>query len=193
MYVEFWLNYRQEKLTPMIQELYQKAMHFAGEKHRDQKVPGTNANYLLHVSNVAMEVLVAYSYTKDFDIHYAIQMAILHDVLEDTDTTYKEVRAHFGEAVAKGVLALTKDSAFDSKKEKMADSLKRINQLEKEVGMVKLADRITNLQQPPKHWDGDKKAYYLEEAKLIADALTDKNEYLHSRLLSKIEGYRKFL
>ena len=45
----------------MNQELYQKAMKFAGEKHKDQKVPGTNSNYLLHISNVAMEILVAYS------------------------------------------------------------------------------------------------------------------------------------
>ena len=90
-------------------------------------------------------------------------------------------------------MALTKDSALDSKKEKMSDSLKRINQLQNEVAMVKLADRITNLQQPPKHWDGEKKIAYLEEAKLLAASLTGKNEYLHNRLLSKIEDYRNYL
>ena len=40
----------------MIQSIYQKAMKFAGEKHASQKVPGSNANYLLHLSNVAMEI-----------------------------------------------------------------------------------------------------------------------------------------
>ena len=51
----------------MIQELYQRAMKFAGEKHSEQKVTGTNSNYLLHISNVAMEVIVAYYEDDDFD------------------------------------------------------------------------------------------------------------------------------
>ena len=67
----------------MTQELYQEAMSFAGEKHSEQLVPGTTSNYLLHISNVAMEVLIAYNYAKDFDIDFAIQIAILHDTLED--------------------------------------------------------------------------------------------------------------
>ncbi|WBX77874.1 hypothetical protein PG911_06365 [Tenacibaculum ovolyticum] len=62
----------------MTQELYQKAMKYAGEKHSEQKVPGTNSNYLLHISNVAMEVLMAYHYDNSFDINFAIQTAILH-------------------------------------------------------------------------------------------------------------------
>ena len=36
----------------MTQTLYQKVMKFAGEKHKDQKVPGTEANYLLYCSNM---------------------------------------------------------------------------------------------------------------------------------------------
>lgn len=175
----------------MTQELYQKAMKFAGEKHSTQKVTGTNSNYLLHISNVAMEVLMAYNEKKDFDINFAIQTAILHDTIEDTTANYEEVKKEFGEQVAKAVLALTKDELLASKKERMADSLNRICQLEKEVGLVKLADRITNLQTPPKHWDTNKVFNYLEEAKLIADTLSNKNDYLISRLRKKIEEYEK--
>jgi guanosine-3',5'-bis(diphosphate) 3'-pyrophosphohydrolase len=43
------------------------------------------------------------------------------------------------------------------KGEKMVDSLKRIKDLQKEVWAVKLADRITNLQEPPQSWDNFKK------------------------------------
>ena len=174
----------------MTQELYQKAMKFAGEKHSEQKVPGTNANYLLHLSNVAMEILMAYAHSKNFDINFTIQIAILHDTIEDTDTNFEEVKQEFGENIAKGVLALTKNDAVSSKKEKMQDSLIRINELQKEVGMVKLADRITNLQKPPSHWDKNKVALYLEEAKVIANTLQGKNKYLNKRLLSKIETYK---
>jgi (p)ppGpp synthase/HD superfamily hydrolase len=76
----------------MIQELYQNAMKFAGDKHKDQVVPGTASNYLLHISNVAMEVLMAYSFEKNFDCEFAIQVAILHDTIEDTDADFEEIK-----------------------------------------------------------------------------------------------------
>ncbi|CAM1340967.1 HD domain-containing protein [Tenacibaculum amylolyticum] len=173
----------------MTQELYQEAMKFAGEKHSEQKVPGTTANYLLHISNVAMEVLTAYNYESSFDVDTAIQVAILHDTIEDTATNFEEIAAKFGTSVAEGVQALTKNETLTSKKEMMLDSLERINSLSKEIGLVKIADRITNLQKPPKHWSREKVANYCEEAKLIAKHLTNKNEYLNKRLNDKIMTY----
>jgi guanosine-3',5'-bis(diphosphate) 3'-pyrophosphohydrolase len=172
----------------MIQELYQKAMKFAGEKHFEQLVQGTKANYLLHISNVAMEILVAYIENKDFDVNFAVQVAILHDTIEDTETTFEEICDEFGENVAIAVMALTKNSLLE-KSEQITDSLLRINQLHKEVGMVKLADRITNLQTPPKHWTKEKIKKYKEDAVVIARELQNKNQYLNKRLFLKIEQY----
>ena len=177
----------------MTQDLYQQAIKFAGEKHRDQKVPGTNSNYLLHLSNVAMEIMLAHAANTNFDLDYAVQLALLHDTLEDTETMFAELAAKFGEKIALGVQALTKDETFGSKQESMIDSLTRINQLENEVGMVKIADRITNLQKPPEHWNNDKRKYYLEEAKLINKILNQKNAYLIDRLQSKIVEYQQYI
>lgn len=177
----------------MTQDLYQKAIQFAAEKHCNQKMPGSKANYLQHISNVAMEILLAYSSNNGFDVDLAVQIAILHDIIEDTDSDFEEVKNLFGLKVANGVLALTKNNELPTKKEQMLDSLHRINQLEKEVGMVKLADRITNLQVPPHYWDKDKKISYLEEAKLIAETLKNKNDYLNSRLQKKIEEYTQYI
>jgi (p)ppGpp synthase/HD superfamily hydrolase len=59
--------------------------------------------------------------------------------------------------------------------------------------MVKLADRISNLQAPPHYWSKQKITQYREEAKTILMALTNKNEYLHNRLTQKIENYKSFL
>ncbi|GAB7087493.1 HD domain-containing protein [Marinifilum fragile] len=177
----------------MTQEIYQRALKFAGEKHKNQKVPGTNSNYLLHLSNVAMEILMAFAAEKNFDVDFAIQLAILHDTIEDTDTEFAELKERFGERVAQGVLALTKNVDLPSKKEQMLDSLSRINQLEKEVGMVKLADRITNLQEPPHYWDNDKIEKYRKEAELISQTLVNKNDYLNIRLESKIEEHKQYL
>ncbi|MEZ4979939.1 MAG: hypothetical protein R2772_11690 [Chitinophagales bacterium] len=58
--------------------------------------------------------------------------------------------------------------------------------------MVKLADRITNLQEPPKHWSTEKECTYLEEAKLIYKILGNKNTYLGERLSDRILAYNKF-
>ncbi|WP_108868733.1 HD domain-containing protein [Aquimarina aquimarini] len=174
----------------MTQELYQKAMKFAGEKHKDQKYPGTNINYLLHISNVAMEVLLAHTSENNFDINFAIQAAILHDTIEDTNTNFEEIKNEFGERIAKAVAALSKDKTLSTKEEQMTDSLNRINQLEKEVGIVKLADRISNLQGPPKHWSKEKIIRYHTEAKAISKSLKDKNEYLNNRLEQKIDEYK---
>ena len=164
-------------------------MKFAGEKHCNQKVPGSSANYLLHISNVAMEILTAYNNQPEFDLAFTVQVAILHDVLEDTETSFKELEDHFGTEVTIGVLALTKDESLPTKKEAMADSLKRINEQRFEVGMLKLADRIINLQQPPNHWTQEKMENYLEEAKLISNQLNGKNDYLNLRLEKKIKDY----
>lgn len=177
----------------MTQEIYQKAMKFAGEKHSDQKVPGSNSNYLLHLANVAMEVLMAYQFENNFDLNYAIQVAILHDTIEDTTADFEEVKSEFGEKIAEAVQALTKNEKLTSKEDRMKDSLERINKLQKEVGLVKLADRITNLQKPPKHWTKDKIQKYQEEARFILERLKGKNDYLHDRLGRKIKEYESNL
>lgn len=171
------------------QDLYQQAMKFAAEKHWQQQVPGLQANYVLHLSNVAMELFVAYQQAGDFDLAFAVRLACLHDVLEDTDTTYEELVGLFGEKVATGVLALTKNSLLPGKREQMLDSLERIMNREKEVALVKIADRITNLQPAPAHWSPEKRRDYVNEAYLIAERLANKHGYLIHRLLYKIEAY----
>jgi len=176
----------------MLQDVYQKTIKFAAIKHKNQKVPGTEANYLLHISNVAMEILLAYKEDDSFDINFAIQLALLHDTLEDTETEFYELEREFGIQVALGVQALTKDENLASKKDRMIDSLNRINEMKKEVGMVKLADRITNLQEPPKNWEKDKIQNYIIEAQIIDEVLKDKNDYLNQRLKTKIVEYRKY-
>ncbi len=175
----------------MIQDLYQEALKFAGEMHADQKVPGTRANYLLHISNVTMEVLLANAYENNFDLNYAVQIAILHDTIEDTAATFEDISQRFGEPIALAVQALTKDESISSKELRMLDSLRRINLLPKEVGLVKIADRITNLQKPPSHWSQDKVRQYGEESKTIYHALVDKNAYLYQRLEDKINSYER--
>lgn len=177
-----------------IQSSYQKAIKYATYKHMEkrQKVKGTKLPYVVHLSNVAMELMVAAHQTTDFDLNIAVQVALLHDTIEDTFTTYKEIEENFGSEVAEGVMALTKDEGLP-RESQVADSLQRIRKLRKEVWAVKLADRITNLQPPPKNWSGQKRIKYLEDAKLILEELKDGNEYLAERLIGEIEKYKEYI
>lgn len=175
------------------QTAYQEAVKFAALKHgaTGQTIPGSTLPYVVHLSNVAMEILVAAHHTPGFQTAFAVQLALLHDVLEDTPTTRDELAAAFGPEVAAGVAALTKDESL-RKAARMIDSLNRIKQLQAEVWAVKLADRITNLQAPPPHWTEAKKSEYLHEARLIAMVLKGGNAYLEKRLEEKILNYALF-
>ncbi|MCP4022775.1 MAG: bifunctional (p)ppGpp synthetase/guanosine-3',5'-bis(diphosphate) 3'-pyrophosphohydrolase [Desulfobacteraceae bacterium] len=174
------------------QDKYIEAYRYAAGKHKNQKFPGTDWSYIVHLSMVSMEIIASLNHESDVDGDLAVQAAILHDILEDTDTNYSELRSQFGQKIADGVLALTKDQRLDKQK-RMADSLHRIKAQPKEIWMVKLADRITNLQPPPEYWDMDKRQKYLTQADLILKELKGGSEYLANRLKDKIEIYKNFI
>ncbi len=177
-----------------IQSIYQQTIKFAALKHseKNQTIPGTNLPYVVHLSNVAMEIMAAYQNAADFKLDVALKLALLHDTLEDTSTTFDEISKEFGIDIAEGVSALTKNELLP-KSEKMFDSLKRIKALSKEVWAVKLADRITNLQEPPRHWDTSKKENYRQEAMQIVQHLKGANPYLEQRLDKKIAEYEHYI
>lgn len=177
-----------------IQALYQSAIKFATAKHleSEQKVPGTNLPYVVHLSNVAMEIIIASFNSVNFNLGFAVQVALLHDTIEDTSTDFEELVSKFDFEIAKAVSALTKNKELP-KEQQMQDSLTRIKKLQPEVWAIKLADRITNLQQPPHNWDNVKKIKYRQEAQAILSELKDGNEFLAKRLESKIEEYGKYI
>lgn len=164
------------------QDKYLAAIAFAADRHGKQLVPGGERPYVVHLASVAMEVIAA----GGDDL--AVQCALLHDCIEDAGVTHEEVRARFGAAVADGVLALTKDDALP-KEARMADSLRRIRAQPPQIAMVKLADRITNLQPAPAHWSAEKRRAYRDEAIAIADALAGASDVLDARIRAKIADY----
>ena len=142
--------------SPWSQEKYIKALRYAAKAHSGQTVPGSDLPYVVHVTMVAMEVIAALAHEDGLDGDLAVQCALLHDVIEDAGVSYEKLAAEFGKDVAEGVLALSKNNILKSKQEKMTDSLARIKEQPREIWMVKLADRITNLQPPPGHWNAEK-------------------------------------
>jgi len=186
--------------TNWSQDLYIQAYRFAAQAHweKHQRVPGTRIPYLMHFSLVAMEIMAALAVESGLDGDLSVQCALLHDTLEDTDTIYEDLVNHFGAKVADGVAALTKDESIgaDAKEKgqrkdlQIADSLKRIKKQPREIWMVKLADRITNLQPPPHNWTQDKVRRYKQEAIEIHEWLREGSPFLADRLKGKIDVYR---
>lgn len=174
------------------QEKFIAAFRFAAEAHNGQKFPGTDWPYIVHINLVCMEVFAALSEEPNTYGDLAVQCALLHDTLEDTETTYETLKKRFGQPVADGVQALTKNLSLP-KEERMIDSLRRIALHPNEIGMVKLADRITNLQPPPKDWTDEKKGQYLAQAREIFDALKHTSPYLSQRLSEKMILYGAFI
>ncbi len=170
------------------QDLYLKALRFAGEAHGDQKITGTDLPYIIHPSSVCMEIMAAVCAGEIENPDLAVQCALLHDTIEDTEKTFNEIQFVFGRDVAAGVLALTKNKLID-KKNRMSESIERIKLHPSEIWMVKLADRITNLQPPPSQWSVEKIENYREEAEYILEQLGSSSPLLKERLKTKIENY----
>lgn len=179
------------------QALYTVAWEFATFAHHGQSygspIEGQRIDYISHIGSVAMEVIWALSVDDIAEPNLAIQCALLHDVIEDTQFTYQDIQIRFGTAVADGVLALSKNTAMTDKTAQMQDSLKRIKQQPFAVWMVKLADRITNLAEPPHYWSTEKRQFYRQEAQLILSELNACPSILVARLADKIETYQQYI
>lgn len=165
--------------------------------HNGQKYGGSefgeHIEYINHVGSVTFEILNAIQFEPAMDAELAIKCALLHDSVEDTPFSYDKILQLFGNEVAEGVSALTKNTDIQSKELQMRDSLRRIKLQPKEVWAVKLADRIVNLYAPPYYWNDEKKKQYLGEAKLIWSELKIGNAYLALRLEQKISAYERFI
>lgn len=172
------------------QDHFKRALDFAAAAHGPQQVPGSGAPYVVHLVKVATELgCIA---DGSFDADFALSCALLHDCMEDAGVTHEALRDRFGLAVADGVRALTKNDALP-KPERMADSLARIRTQPREVWMVKLADRITNMEPPPADWTLAKRQAYVHEARTIHEALAVAHEGLAGRLRQKIDAYARAL
>jgi len=171
-----------------LQDAWLAAWEFAACAHKRQKIPGRDLPYIVHLGAVSMEILVALQRCPFARPELAVQCAVLHDTLEDTETDESELVTAFGMDVAAGVRALTKDPALP-KKESMADSLRRIRLQPAEIWAVKIADRISNLGPPPAHWTAERIETYRAEAQSILDALGAAHDPLAIRLADRIATY----
>lgn len=178
-------------------DVYQQTLRHAAEIHSGQKIPGTELPYLLHVTWVASEVQNAIVMSRHSFLAptRALQIALLHDSIEDTDVTWDGLVLRCGTYVANAVQALSKDPNVE-KKMRMADCIERIHNLKNReseaAAIVKLADRITNLQKPPPFWKAPKITAYHQEALMIQEELGSYCPYLGERLGAAAKSYQQY-
>lgn len=144
-----------------------RAVDFAARKHRDHRRMGKHKEpYINHPIEVAALVAAAGASIK------VIVAAVLHDTLEDTETTSAELELEFGEEVAHLVLEVSDDKKLPKATRKQLQ-IEHAPGLSHKAAMIKLADKTSNIRSlatdPPRGWDRQQQGEYLEWAKAVVD------------------------
>jgi len=155
-----------------------KALAFAAHKHRDQRRKDTQASpYINHPIGLA-NVLRNEGGIRD---EVVICAALLHDTVEDTQTTPEELQREFGKRISGIVLEMTDDKHLP-KSERKRLQIEHAPRLSRRAKLVKLADKICNLRDvahsPPDRWDLERRQQYFDWAKEVVDGLRG----VHARL-----------
>ena len=156
------------------------AVIFATKKHQGQKRKGKNQDpYIFHPLNVA-KVIMEIGQIVDQDIVIA---AVLHDTLEDTKTSKKELTQYFGHKVTDIVAEVSDDKSLD-KNERKRRQVRHAPSLTYEARVVKLGDKLVNcrdiLSSPPAGWSKRRLQEYIQWAFDVIDQIRGTNEHLEA-------------
>lgn len=128
----------------LIDDLWEKsiisrALDFAIKAHGNQKRKGDGKPYIVHPIEVAL--IVAKVISND----HVIASALLHDTVEDTNTTLEDLDKEFGYTVTKIVGNLTEKDKSLSWRERKLLAIAHIKEMDEFSLIVKTADKIQNL------------------------------------------------
>ena len=165
-----------------------KAIEFAAHKHRDQRRKDQDASpYINHP--IALASLLAQ--VGGVDDLVVLQAAILHDTIEDTQTTYEELVKEFGREVADVVMEVTDDKNLlkHQRKQMQVDHAPKKSRA---AALVKLADKTCNLRDmassPPSDWTLARRQEYFDWAKKVVDGLPKVNEKMEKAFEDAMKG-----
>jgi guanosine-3',5'-bis(diphosphate) 3'-pyrophosphohydrolase len=148
-----------------------KALEFAAHKHRDQRRKDALASPYINHPIALANVLTQEGGVSDPVI---LAAALLHDTVEDTQTTPSELREYFGGKIADVVAEVTDDKNL-LKAERKRLQIEHAAHISREAKLVKLADKICNVRDmanhPPAKWDLVRRREYFEWAKAVVDRM----------------------
>jgi (p)ppGpp synthase/HD superfamily hydrolase len=175
--VQAWASLRTElsnRLDGDTLAALDNAVAFAAERHGDQTRPAGEP-YLEHLLET-VAVLTNGAAMTDTDLLVA---AVLHDVVEDTDTELDEVRERFGTRVATLVAWVTKPNPEPGHDPATARAryLARLSEAPDDAIYLKLADRLSNVQRLDTHPRPAKRASYYRETVTRILPLADRHPW----------------
>ncbi len=154
------------------------ALSFAADKHRDERRKDQEAspyiNHPIEVARLLHEVGgIADSAT--------IAAGLLHDTVEDTDTTQACLEDLFGEEIASLVMECTDDKTLP-KEERKQKQIDHAPHLSARAKCIKLADKSSNVldmgNSPPTSWSHDRRLEYVHWSKQVVEGLRGTNDAL---------------
>jgi guanosine-3',5'-bis(diphosphate) 3'-pyrophosphohydrolase len=155
-----------------------QALQFAAQKHRDQRRKDKEASPYINHPIALAALLNSVGGITELPV---LQAALLHDTIEDTDTSYAELVEHFGRAVADIVMEVTDDKLLEKPRRK-ALQIEHAPHASREAALVKLADKTCNLRDvassPPEGWSLERRREYFDWARQVVEALPPVNAAL---------------
>jgi guanosine-3',5'-bis(diphosphate) 3'-pyrophosphohydrolase len=145
------------------------ALHFAADKHRYQKRKDAASSPYINHPVAVVELLAGVGGVTNVSV---LQAAVLHDTLEHTRTTRRELVARFGPKVA-GLGAEVTDEKRLPKQRRKQLQVEHAPHLSHGAKLGKLGDKICNLldvtTSPPKKWDEQRQLRYIDWSCQVVD------------------------
>jgi len=167
-----------------------KATQFAALKHCDQRRKDGKTPYIIHPISVAM-ILSEIGSIEDPEI---LSAALLHDTLEDTDTSAHELDKNFGSRVRIIVEELTDNDMLTFLQCKQMQ-IENAPYLSKNATLVRIADKISNvsdvIENPPPEWNQKRCNKYVDWAEAVMNNCQKVNQDLENHFFELITEYRK--
>lgn len=168
--------------------LIMHALAFASHKHRDQRRKDAEASPYINHPIALANILTNEGGVRD---PIVICAALLHDTIEDTETTADELRATFGEEITAIVLEVTDDKSLSKAERKRLQVVHAITASEK-AKLVKLADKISNLRDitlsAPVGWEIERIREYFDWAKAVIDQIRPQILHAHAGLVAAFDA-----
>jgi guanosine-3',5'-bis(diphosphate) 3'-pyrophosphohydrolase len=156
------------------------ALQFAAERHRDQRRKGKEASPYINHPIAVTRLLAEVGNVSD---PVLLQAAILHDTVEDTETTLDELEASFGPEVRRVVEEVTDDKSLP-KSERKRLQIERAPQRSNRAKQLKVADKSSNLidiaHRPPENWTLERKQEYFDWAERVVEGCRGVNPALEA-------------
>ncbi|WP_296508403.1 HD domain-containing protein [Rhodoferax sp.] len=160
------------------------AAAFAATKHKNQRRKDASSSPYINHPLALANVLSNEGCVQD---PVVICAALLHDTIEDTDTTQEELIRQFGPEIASVVMEVTDDKALP-KAERKRLQVEHAAHISGCAKLVKLADKICNLRDilasPPADWSPERKKEYFNWAAQVVQQLRG----THARLEAVFDG-----